>query len=177
MQWRALVGSSDRLNMTGSRWRGQDPRRGHMVPEVLGPLCGLLAEHTDAADHCYFCLWDGYGWGSAVSNQPTFSMEQASAVPRVHLPSRDYLLLIGPLLAAPRIGNMLGSRFFPQSPNLFWPADRTWCVASEIDFDSTLVGGTTALIEDILENQRLDAWPVSPADSLAYDADQINKLT
>jgi hypothetical protein len=34
-------------------------------------------------------------------------------------------------------------RHFAESPCLFWPADRAWCVATEVDFDSTLVSGST----------------------------------
>jgi hypothetical protein len=67
-------------------------------------------------------------------------------------------------------------RFLPQSPNLFWPADRAWCVASEIDFDSTLVGGTTELIQAILRGPAFDSWPVQPDDSLAADADLVNPV-
>jgi hypothetical protein len=63
-----------------------------------------------------------------------------------------------------------------QPPNLFWPAGRTWCAASEIDFDSTLVGGPAALIDAILDHPALEAWPVSPGDRLTADADRINLL-
>jgi hypothetical protein len=49
-------------------------------------------------------------------------------------------------------------------------------VASEIDFDSTLVGGTEQLIGAILAEPGLDAWAVDPDDSLAYDADKINHV-
>lgn len=61
-----------------------------------------------------------------------------------------------------------------QSPNLFWPDDRAWCVASEIDFDSTLVAGSTALIEALLTAPGLEVWPVEGHDSLAFDADHVN---
>ena len=30
----------------------------------------------------------------------------------------------------------------PRSPNLFWPSDHAWCVATEIDLLFTLVAGT-----------------------------------
>jgi hypothetical protein len=49
-------------------------------------------------------------------------------------------------------------------------------VASEIDFDSTLVGGSVRLIDVILRTPELDAWPVTADDSLAYDADGINQV-
>jgi len=60
------------------------------------------------------------------------------------------------------------------APNLIWAADHTWLVASEVDFDSTLVGGSTELIEAIIESPELEAWQVEPTDSLAADADKIN---
>lgn len=53
------------------------------------------------------------------------------------------------------------------APNLIWPADRSWLVASEVDFDSTLVGGNAELIDTIVESPKLEAWQVEPTDSLA----------
>jgi len=80
-------------------------------------------------------------------------------------------------LEAPRIGwHVRPGWFDAQSPNLFWPADRTWCVAREIDFDSTLVGGTAELVDTILAAPALDAWEVGPDDALTFDADHINSV-
>jgi hypothetical protein len=197
MQWHAVVGSPDPLNMRGSLWPGGDPERGNLAPEVLGLLCSLLASHTDTPQQCFFCLWEGYGWvqgGSAVATAsavradesaahgtsptppPAFSPQELGR-PRLHLPGRDYLLLAGPLQAALQIGHRpTADSFLPQSPNLFWPADRAWCVASEIDFDSTLIGGTLALTQAFLSAPAFDSWPVQPDDSLAADADVINHV-
>jgi hypothetical protein len=63
---------------------------------------------------------------------------------------------------------------FPQSPNLFWPTDHAWCVASEIDLFCTLVGGSDDLAEALPADPRLEAWPVQPDDPIALDGDQIN---
>jgi hypothetical protein len=56
MQWHALVGSPDALNITGSQWPGSNPQRGNLAPEVLGPLCELLGDTrpplTIAASAC-----------------------------------------------------------------------------------------------------------------------------
>ncbi len=197
MQWHALVGSADPLNVSGSLWPGDDPQRGTLVPEVLARLCDALTDHTATPERCFFGLWEGWGWirsssigaavaracsaGDAPSNpdEPitaAFSAEELRQ-PRVHLPGRDYLLLAGPLEAALQIGHRPSpERLEPQSPNLFWPADRAWCVASEIDFDSTLLGGTTELVDAILQTPEFDAWPVQPGASLAHDADQFNAV-
>jgi hypothetical protein len=63
----------------------------------------------------------------------------------------------------------------PQSPTLLWPADKSWLLATDIDFDSTLVGGTTELIEKLLQATRLDAWPVGANDDLTINGDRINR--
>jgi hypothetical protein len=64
--------------------------------------------------------------------------------------------------------------FFPLSPNLFWPQDHAWCVASEIDLYCTLVAGSEALAQTLVGDPRLEAWRVGPADPIAFDSDQIN---
>ncbi len=68
------------------------------------------------------------------------------AAPRVQLPWRDYLLFRGSLGELARWGHLpLPSHypdwFDPQSPSLLWPQETTWCVATEVDHDSTFVGG------------------------------------
>lgn len=37
----------------------------------------------------------------------------------------------------------------PLTPSLWWPDDRTWCVATEIDFRWTYVGGSQVCINEI----------------------------
>jgi hypothetical protein len=48
----------------------------------------------------------------------------------------------------------------------WWPDDRAWCVATEIDLGWTYVGGSAALISDVVANPRLEAQPASPHDML-----------
>jgi len=43
------------------------------------------------------------------------------------------------------------------------PADRAWCVATEIDFAWTYVGGSRELIDAILADARLEAVETSAA--------------
>jgi hypothetical protein len=64
-----------------------------------------------------------------------------------------------------------------EAPNLIWPRDHSWFVASEVDFDSTLIGGRAGLIDAIIESSKLEAWRTRPNDSLADDADQVNAVS
>lgn len=182
MQWHALVGSPDSLDFTGSLWCGGPPERGDLAPAPFAALCDLLAAHTHSPEECFFGVWEGWAWareGVVPRSEPIPAAftEQERDRARLVLPGREYTLLAGPLSAASQIGDPHGLQGFePHSPNLLWPADRTWFVATEVDFDSTLVGGTYDLIQAILDCQALDAWSVEPDSSLAYDADKVNRV-
>ncbi|MGE5603367.1 MAG: hypothetical protein ACM30E_09965 [Nitrososphaerales archaeon] len=182
MQWDALVGRSG--------WEGQIPLMGVMDFFDLDALCEILTCHTADPGDCYFGLCTIQGW---LDSLPVGYLK-----PFLRLPDRDYIVLAGPLAAVGRIsrdwsgaglvravfvvpraealaqlaGRNEGSR--REAPNLIWPEDRSWFVASEVDFDSTLVGGSAELIKAIVESPALEAWQVEPTDSLAFDADKIN---
>jgi hypothetical protein len=168
MQWDALVGS-DTLRSTGSLWNGRRPERGNLAPGPLAALCARLSNHTAVACRCFLGVWEGWHWLNDLA-------APAESRSRLTLPGRDYLLLAGSLQMATQVGYTKPGGFEPRSPNLLWPEDHSWFVASEVDFDSTLVGGTADLIDALVLSDELDAWPVGPDDSLASDADTINRV-
>jgi hypothetical protein len=55
-----------------------------------------------------------------------------------------------------------------------WPADHSWFLGTEVDFDSTLIAGSTALIDAVLDAPDLEAMPVEPSDSLGISGDTVN---
>jgi len=162
----------------------QRPPVGRLPEPLLAALCDVLTTHTRMPDRCWFCVWDGYGWisgptplsvlGDAPPFPPAFGLAAQSS-PRVRLPERAYLLFDGPLGAASDVGWWLnGDLVIPQSPNLFWPDDRAWCVATEIDLDSTFVGGSAALTAAVLKDVRFEAWPSELTDPVSASSDEIN---
>ncbi len=79
------------------------------------------------------------------------------------MPYRSYHLFGGPLQDATQLGYWVNADcLHPQSPNLMWPNDHAWCLATEIDFDTTLVGGSQDLVADITASPRLEALAISP---------------
>jgi hypothetical protein len=180
-------------DIAGPDWSGGKPEQGNLAPDSLERLCGILAHHTPADAACFFAVWEGYGWGDttpagsiSVSAKPPLVASVPQDIPsrlppvvidgpRLRLPHRSYFLFTGPLRAALATGEWATlSWFIAQSPNLFWPQDRSWCVASEIDFDSTVVGGSKDLVAGLLSAPGLEAWPVNAGDSLAAAGDEIN---
>lgn len=169
------------------------PDNGTLPAKRLKALCEALAGQTSTADSCFFCLWDGHGGlgeNSSAGLVFTLSWEAPKDVPapqtpfpapkvldqcKIDLPYRSYFLFKGPLAAA-SVSNwpIESDSSFSQSPNLFWPHDRAWCVASELDLFCTLVAGSEALAEALIADPRLEAWRVLPGDPITYDSHTIN---
>jgi hypothetical protein len=151
----------------------ESPYPGNLPPHLLRALGAALAKHTGTPEDCYFCVWHGYGWEPESLSPVLRAALQSES--RVKLPYRDYALLEGPLEAAAEVGWFLTpEHFVPQSPNLFWPRDHAWCVASEIDLFCTLVAGCNQLIEDLVADTRLETWLVFADDPTTADSDRKN---
>jgi hypothetical protein len=180
--WHELIGAQDPWNPTSEAWPHGGPTWGSLDLEQLDALTGLLAAHTGTPGHCLFALWEGWGLlngsgmtltlgpeGSSTRPLPRAFTDEEWAAPRLELPARSYLLLAGPLDAAHALAEHATAGVpSTQSPQLIWPDDRAWCLASEIDLDSTVVGGTRALVDAVLADPTLEAWEVRPGDSLAF---------
>lgn len=156
-------------------WFGDPPHQGGLIEFEAQALAEVLRAHTSTPDGCWFCLWDGYGFLSPPDSA-TFLGDPR--LPRVRLPHRDYHLLHGPVEAAARFqwGPAPPPRF-QDGPNLWWPEDRAWFVASEIDLDSTYVGGSPDLLALLLADARLEAVPSARDDGINFNSDTLNPLS
>jgi hypothetical protein len=61
----------------------------------------------------------------------------------------------------------VGMGHLSQAANLWWPSDRAWAVASELDLSSTYVGGTAKLVQAIVRDTNIEALVAAPGDPLA----------
>ena len=169
-------------------WTGV-PRDGTLSAAQLSALAEILPSYTTTPNVCLMCLWEGYGYNTTawmtaadtpadltprapvdpsflarVSGPPRFA-ELLKRAKRVRLPGRDYLLFKGSVDQAEGWGD---------GPNLWWPEDHAWCVASEIDFSYTYVGGSMKLIDEILNHGDLEALPATVDQGISYDSDRLN---
>lgn len=151
----------------GRRPWDSDPDQAELPEQQLLTLCQVLAAHT-GSNHAWYCLWEGWGWlhcamlrigayagddppppspGAHVRPLPAFPPEILHG-PKVRMPDfdRTYLLFEGPIDAARELGGWVDwgdvREFERQLPSLWWPDDRAWRVASEIDFEVIYVGGS-----------------------------------
>ena len=143
---------------------GSLPRHGSIPEAECRTLVDALREFTSTPDLCYFCLWEGYG------NIDT-SLYKAGS--RVSAPGRDHLLFSGPMDS---VMSFLASEvpFWGGSPSIWWPEDRAWCVATDIDLFDTYVGGSSECIEAILSCKDLEALPTTLDARLDIGGDTIN---
>jgi hypothetical protein len=189
MQWYSLLGAK---LYDDSKWPGSPPSTGGMDLDELDALCEILALHTTDPKRCFFGLTTIRGW------EGMFTVDEVGHG-LLRLPGRDYIVVEGPLSAVDQItfdasksssttivsfSSKGGGPPPPpdpadfisrEPPNLIWPTDRAWFVISEVDFDSTLTGGSAALIDAIAASPALEARQVDPMTSLACDADKVNK--
>ena len=147
-------------------WNSAGPERGSLDTADAEALIEPLAAHTSTPSNCLFCIWDGWGWDTAMSAAlpgevpmpiPDPVPPEVRAGPRVRLQGRDYLLYTGPIEAALAFAGSPG-----QTPSLWWPADRAWCVASEVNLCWSYVGGPLQLIEELLADPAVEAVPAVP---------------
>jgi hypothetical protein len=106
----------------------------------------------------------------AFGQAPPIAPRTVLEGPRVSAPGRDYFLLWGHMAELADLFESLGS----QSPNIWWPNDRAWCVATEIDFAWTYVGGSAAAIRAVLADPRLEALPAKLTDRFTHDSDVLS---
>lgn len=118
---------------------------GTLPPALIAALVAHLRPATTTPEQCCFAVWEGFG----------ASVVPRTLAPGLALPHRLYHLFGGPLDAAQASYSSIA--FAHQSANLWWPADRAWCVATEVDFAWTYVGGPHSLVQAVLADPRLEA--------------------
>ncbi|WP_243228461.1 hypothetical protein [Microbacterium sp. CIAB417] len=118
--------------------------------------------------------------------QPGILSDEISHGPRLRLPGRDHVLFSAApsafadpdwVLGAPWRDRPAEERGFApaaQHPSILWPADRAWVMVSEIDFDSTIVAGSGALVAEICADPHLEAHTVADGADLSWDGDEVN---
>lgn len=140
-----------------------EPSTGKCPRDTLGSLIDILEMHTASRDRCYVCVWEG--WAGVRTACPNAQ--------RVELPGRRYILLRAPLEAV-MTGVMAGPGGAHVGLGIWWPDDRAWCVATEVDFRWTYVAGSGECIAQVLSDRRLEALPTRPEHRGDYMSDTVN---
>lgn len=176
-----------------TRWDLSDPEIATLDDRRLAVLVDILASHTRTPQTIWLNLWDGFGGTPAAwRGHPrvvqgggyreyylfTCALDQivdASAGFSQWPPDEDdedeattvisavYVDEGEPPEDPPPDPDAPGQRI--QSPQQWWPDDRAWAIATEVDDDYTVVAGNEDLIAEILAHPGLETFRVAPRDS------------
>jgi len=189
MQWDALTNRWP----SGSEQLFGPPLKGRMVPREFAALCRtIMAHEVDPANEWRFAFWIGWAWSAplrgsrrdkamhlhqeAMAEETSIRFSDGELhLPLLELDDREYRVIVAPPQASLEFSVSDGPWGALSTPSMLWSSKHEWCVATEVDFDSTLVGGPTSLISEILASDELEVWGVGPGDSLASDGDLLNR--
>lgn len=153
-------------------WESGTPAAvGFLIPHGFEAYARIFhpAERNDDAgtsvSWATVAVWVGYGvWPGAWFDAPTTCR-----------PGRESFLFERPLIDVPTLCAEAPDHGRWQSPSAWWPADRAWATSNDTDLDSTLVGGSRALVDELIADDRLEVlrWPVDG--SLWAGADEVNR--
>jgi hypothetical protein len=141
------------------------PRRGSLTAEDATVLASVLRGATPDAGDCWFCLWEGYAWqGRASDPIPPEILDGA----KVSVSGREFVLYKGPVEACCAVEGPVC-----QTANIWWPADTSWCVVSDIDLPWTYVGGTAAVVEQLCGRSDIEVLPAAAGDPVRKVEDRV----
>ncbi len=189
MQWPNISGVLEHTGSPQPALWNHEPDVGSLPQDRALRLAELLATHTTTPDRVWFCVWNGWGalkvhgykpqiLNSIPSRWPRlwrpgrrFQRRQVPPAPTIRLPGRDYYLFEGPIAAITE-----SAEYSPgfQSANLWWPDDRAWCVATEIDFSWSYLGGTTNCTQDIANSGEFEGLPSRLDHGITHASDKQN---
>ncbi|MGY2083725.1 hypothetical protein [Blastococcus sp. SYSU DS0539] len=164
-QWPSVTGGWEYRDEDSQppTWDGA-PAEGHLPTTVAGRMAAVLVRHTGTPANCLLGRWAGFG----------FDADTVRGLPALPLPEeRDVVLVRGRAADAAR---NLAPEPSEQSANLWWPGDRAWLVATDIDLMCTYVGGSRACVAELAATPGLEVVPAATADRVGHADDPVNPV-
>lgn len=165
MQFEAIATPVPGAGVSPRPWNGYEPYGG-MPSAQAATLAALLRPFTATPETVWYLVWEGHGF------------LDPSTAPRVHRPGpraanafRSYLLYSGGIDDAADLGL---NAPFPVVADYWFPEDRAWCVATDVDLFWTYVGATRACVAAILGGSGLEGVPADLDHGLTVESDQIH---
>ena len=173
-------------------WEGHGALLGHMGEgpsraffQMGDPADPVLAHHNQMLGTSVKDAWNNVfrrkTWQEGILSR------EISESPRLELPGRGHVLFRGGVseLARPdwfldvpwrdRPAEEHGFEPSALSPSIVWPDDRAWVLVSEVDFDSTVIGGSRGLIAALIAASGLEALEIPEGAALTSDSDEVNR--
>lgn len=146
--------------------------------ELFAAVVSVGERHTASPDRAWFAIWQGHGfdnvrtrvaWSDPAADEAerrardtervrlhdedrrrnAAIRDELHRIPRFDRPGRTYYLLRGPLRAATELRRP--GRDDWHNPDLFWPDDGRWFVATDVDFWSLYIGGRSSFTTELAD--------------------------
>jgi hypothetical protein len=162
ISWRAAaeqlgfdsVAALDRTREMGTIRAAEDAglhaSRGALDMLTATALVEVLAAATTTPDAVFVAVWEGFG---------DVPVQRFPGAAQLDTYNRGHFLLRGPLTGV--LSPVAVAGFDQPAAGLWWPADRAWFVATEIDFEWTFIAGDHPLMERLLADPRLEVAPTT----------------
>lgn len=124
------------------------PTEGELDEATASTLVDVLSGATSTPDDVLVAIWEGWG------DVPPQRFPGAARIPT---PARGHFLLRGPLRGVTETVAVSPSR--RPAAGLWWPADRAWFLATEIDFEWTFIAGGPDVVDAVIAEERLEVAP------------------
>ncbi|XBH21029.1 hypothetical protein V5R04_12515 [Jonesiaceae bacterium BS-20] len=157
-------------------WSYSTPKTGNLIPPTLSILASVLALHTTTPHSGVAAVWEGYGRlidsGRGAKEPGTGVLPREIALgPRLSLDGGTWNYFLFGAGASAFVEDSWVSRspwidtHFEQSPTYLWPDDQAWALHTNVDLDSSIIGGSEELINQLLQTPGIEALPL-PTDLL-----------
>ena len=114
----------------------------------------------------------------ADSMGPGLLPADVSSGARLQLPGRDYVLFDAGIRRFADPAWVTDAPWtdsaWPQTPSLIWPDDHAWVLATEIDFDSTVIAGSRALVDALVADPTIEVLELPEGADLTSEGDTVN---
>lgn len=152
-------------------WRYNAPQQGNLDAATVTSLARHLSQHTASPDSGIVAVWEG--WGGML--MPVGSGESTL----LDLPWRRHVLFEAGVSELadpdwPASAPWVEPVWAADSPSIIWPDDLAWVSATEVDFDSTLVAGSRALIDELVASTSVEALEIDSSADLTSAGDRVN---
>lgn len=123
---------------------GRAESEGELDEFTATVLVDVLSRATTTPDDVFVAVWTG--WGDIPA-------QRFPGAAYLDTEARGHFLLRGPLTGV--LTSIAVSNLARPVAGLWWPADRAWFLATEIDFAWTFVAGSDALVSRLISDRRL----------------------
>jgi hypothetical protein len=178
MQWPSISANHEGDHGTELGLWDRAPQRDSLPLRLTCVLCEILAEYTRTPERCWCAVWEGYSY--------MIGLRSDSTLPRLAMWNRPMIVACGSLSTVPEKPFTDGFADAQQpftgwessesyrSPSLWWPDDRAWCVATDVDMQETYLGASAACVNHLLADERLETMRVTADQDVTWESDLIN---